>query len=385
MLESMHRYLPLLLLLSTPLFCLNMDFPNQPAGEEIHYVKAARAWLETGADSNLEHPPLAKMIIAAGIALLGDEALGWRFFSALAGAGILIGMYYWSLALFEDRKTAWWTVTFSFLSIMLWTEARLATLEVYQVAFLIGACACCSRIWFGRTGSRQTVPSAGAGIMFGLAIACKWFALVAWIPCAVVTIGLALHKRRAKPIFSPPLVACACLLILPILVYMLTYAPYLAHQGLTRWIGLQGAMWTDQTDPLVAASAQPLVWYLWPFQLQPESLAVEREFSAIRVLGLIANPVCVWGGIVAAVISLRMGRERAWAAALFPALFFFSWAVIPHKHQHYYYFFPCVMALSLPLANARKVRWIVALLAAAVCAYYLPNMLALKTPVAVSI
>ena len=40
-------------------------------------------------DRNPEHPPLGKEIIAAGLALFGDDPWGWRFFPVLAGSATM--------------------------------------------------------------------------------------------------------------------------------------------------------------------------------------------------------------------------------------------------------------------------------------------------------
>ena len=88
------------LTLGFALLCLwRLWLPGGPYFDEIHYLPAARELL-TGFDyRNPEHPPLGKEIIAAGIALFGDNAWGWRIFSALAGA----------LALFAGMRALWHT------------------------------------------------------------------------------------------------------------------------------------------------------------------------------------------------------------------------------------------------------------------------------------
>ncbi len=59
------------------LFFWNIDFPKTPNFDEQHYIPAARALLE-GRVVNTEHPPLGKWIIAKGLYLAGDHAVGWQ-------------------------------------------------------------------------------------------------------------------------------------------------------------------------------------------------------------------------------------------------------------------------------------------------------------------
>ena len=58
--------------------------------------------LKTGEMLHPEHPPLGKMLIAAGSLLFGDNPLGWRAASVLAGAVTLTAVLAWSLALLRD-------------------------------------------------------------------------------------------------------------------------------------------------------------------------------------------------------------------------------------------------------------------------------------------
>ena len=52
------------------LAAINLAVPSQPFFDEIHYLPAAREFLERGLYVNREHPLFAKQLIAMGIALL---------------------------------------------------------------------------------------------------------------------------------------------------------------------------------------------------------------------------------------------------------------------------------------------------------------------------
>src|SRR5204863_4781122 len=95
----LHRQL-LLVLLATS-FALRMLWLAAPDGalifDEKYYVNAARVILgippgqdtytedALGRDPNTEHPPLAKLLIAASMAVLGDNPYGWRIPSVAFG------------------------------------------------------------------------------------------------------------------------------------------------------------------------------------------------------------------------------------------------------------------------------------------------------------
>jgi len=54
--------------------------------DEAHYIRAVRKMMNGDWGVNLEHPPLAKLLIMLGIYLFGDNPWGWRVFPALSGA-----------------------------------------------------------------------------------------------------------------------------------------------------------------------------------------------------------------------------------------------------------------------------------------------------------
>jgi len=67
--------------------------PNEPLFDEIHYVKDARLIISGEGTERLEHPPLAKLFIIAGIKMFGDNPFGWRFFPIIFGAAGIVFMY----------------------------------------------------------------------------------------------------------------------------------------------------------------------------------------------------------------------------------------------------------------------------------------------------
>jgi len=100
---------PTIVMMATPLIFLAVRFPLAPVAwpskspmecinpgggfegcgfifDEAHYLPAIRRIMLGERAVNLEHPPLSKMIIWLGIALLGDNPWGWRTFNVLFSA-----------------------------------------------------------------------------------------------------------------------------------------------------------------------------------------------------------------------------------------------------------------------------------------------------------
>ncbi|MEA2892362.1 MAG: dolichyl-phosphate-mannose-protein mannosyltransferase, partial [Bradyrhizobium sp.] len=154
---------------------IGIDTPDHPYFDETNYIPAARQLLETHfavPTLNLEHPPLAKELMALSIWLFGDNPFGWRTMSALFGALALTGIYLCGRALFDDRGAALWATAIAGLNQMLFVQARIAMLDIFALVFVLWGLAAFM------AGFRQYAPTRvlfyATGLCFGLAAACKW-------------------------------------------------------------------------------------------------------------------------------------------------------------------------------------------------------------------
>jgi dolichyl-phosphate-mannose-protein mannosyltransferase len=133
--------------------------------DEAYYVNAARviagihpapgapyAGAPLHRDPNAEHPQLAKLIIAGGIELLGDNPWGWRIGSVLFGLIAIIALY----ALVRAARGSQWLAVgacgvMSLDNLML-IHGRIATLDIYCVAMALIAAVFYLRGWVIASG-----------------------------------------------------------------------------------------------------------------------------------------------------------------------------------------------------------------------------------------
>lgn len=368
-------------------FLIGIQFPKTKNFDEAHYVPSAKQFLELKENQNWEHPPLAKELMAAGIALWGDRPIGWRFMSAVFGAFTLVGMYFWGLALFRNQSTAVWIALISLFNHLLYVQARIGMLDTFMFGFSVWALALFSNAWHPETQPKQALKlHLASGTLFGLAMACKWAAMIPWITCLGLLVLAQLlgfwgvvfkpsHKKQTQPQsqlegdwyfdslssqirFREVILAY---LFIPALFYFLTFLPFLwvqrePHYQLLDLLKMQFNMYDGQ---LRVVSYHPYMsaWTSWPWIIRPIWYAFDKEGPSgewVRGVVLLGNPLVMWAGIAAIIYCYWSWiADRSRVAFLISAAFaslYFCWAVIPRKVAFYYYYYPAGMTLSLALA-----------------------------------
>ena len=169
--------------------------------DEAYYVNAARviagihppsgasyATAPLHKDPNAEHPQLAKLIMAGGIDLLGDNPWGWRIGSIIFGL-IAIGAFY---ALVRAAGGSSWlgvgAAAVMAMDNLMVIHGRIATLDIYFVALALVAAALYVRGW-----------ALAGGIMLGVAACMKLVALDVIPALVVLEATVVLWARGRSP------------------------------------------------------------------------------------------------------------------------------------------------------------------------------------------
>lgn len=358
--------------------CLwRLTTPSKPFFDEVHYLPAARAILALSHPANPEHPPLAKELIALGIAVFGDGPPGWRAPSALAG----------TLALFAAMRALWFASLSRFATLAmgvllatafpLFVQARIAMLDVFMCSFMLLA------LWMCAAATRQNETARWrlvlAGVALGCAMACKWNA----IPLAALP-GLAflaaransagrhfLTSSRGAPIGGMTLIEATLWLgALPLLAYALTYWPNLLYAreaiGPGEFLDLQARMLGLQ-EQVVGPHTYQSVWYEWAGNWRAIWYLYEQVDGARRGVMLIGNPLTMLLGLPALAWCAWAGLfRRRWDALAVAALYAASlglWIVAAKPVQFYYHyllpscFLMAALALALDELWKRGWRW----------------------------
>jgi dolichyl-phosphate-mannose-protein mannosyltransferase len=373
---------------SLALFLFGIGKPPSYVLDESIYVVEANDFVNRTVVPPTIHPPLAKMMISTGVALVGDTPAGWRVASAIFGALTLVAIFLWAYLLLDDYHVALIAAGLTVLNNFLFVISRLAMLDVFYFAFLAwGLVAFTAAIKLELNTLQRRLLFLGSGVLLGLSGACKWLAVVTLAALGLMALIFFIRNtHHIRQIGLPT--AAVSLIVAPAVVYWLVFWPFLHRYGLpftwAKVASMNFAIWHfHTTDPGNAAVGTR--WYTWIFRIGPE-----RGQSY-----LVGNYVVVWGGFLALLNCLwRFWQSRGFPegfVALLYAVNLLQWIVIPQHRTMYYYYYPCAMFLCVALAMAmRQMRnrrllglrpnVLIFVAAALVFLYCYPRMAALDAP-----
>lgn len=392
--------------LSLAFFLAGLARPSIMYYDEGLYVPEARAFAHWQIDPatrthNLARPPFGKLLMAAAIRVAGDTPFGWRVGSAICGALTLVAVYFWTLLLLEDFRSALLAAVLTLLNNFLFVMSRVGMLDSFFLLFLLWSLvAYTAALVLDISSWKRQLLVGVSGVLIGLAAAVKWNAVDTLTVFVLLSAALLVLARPSRAGSFPSLSRLARnaqqigvpafflgLFVVPGVTYALTYWPLCSILGrpfnLAELINLHRYTWYLSTR-WKTNKAITSAWYTWPFSLSPQ-----RGLSY-----LLANPVVAWGGIAALFVCLK----RFWQTLQFPEalvllLFganFFQWAVTPEKGLVYYYYYPAAMTLGVAIVVALRslpfrvfhirISLIVLVLAAAVFLWCYPRMAHLQAP-----
>ena len=350
--------------------------------DEIYHGRAAYEFLQREWPYETTHPPLGKIIIAAGVALFGMNPFGWRFMGTLFGVLMLPALYILLKQMFGRREVSvCGTLIFAF-DFMHYTQTRISTIDTYSVFFTLLMYLYMYRFIsedYDAPLRKSLMPLFLSGLFFGIGVACKWTAL--WSGAGLLIIYLIHHinvgRRYVKSgrggIFVKRLavtiaVSLAFFVVIPAAVYCMSYIPY----GLARGMTIQGGMlwntdyykliWENQVlmlsyhGKLTATHPYQSSWYQWIFNIRPilyfsDTSMGEGMKSAIVAFG---NPLVWWGGLAAFFMMVRRTLIRKDGRALIIIIGYLTallpWVIISRCAFSYHYF-TCSLFLCIALSH----------------------------------
>ena len=190
------QYFPLLVLMAVivGLHLATITRPDTPLFDEQHYVPDARRIITGEGTLRTEHPPLAKLLIAGGIELFGDNPWGWRMPSLILSTVALVAFYDICRRLGTSHRTALIATLLLGTENLMFIHSGMAMLDIYEVAFAMYA------FWFYLRGPKWWWAAA---VMVGLAGLCKFNGVLAIIPIGLHWFIIGYKPNMGNPMPTP--------------------------------------------------------------------------------------------------------------------------------------------------------------------------------------
>ncbi|MDZ7798967.1 MAG: phospholipid carrier-dependent glycosyltransferase [Patescibacteria group bacterium] len=276
-------------LLSLFLRFYNLGFPEKITSDEHYFVNFGRAYVSQEFYHDV-HPPLGKFFIALGIKIFGDNALGWRFFTALFGSLLVPLGYLLAWKMFNNKFIA---VSFSLFILfdgLFFVQSRLARLDTIYLFFLF--LAFYFFFSFLKSHKDKEIYLILSGLFLGFSISTKWVALAGGL--SFLIIWLIKKKEIKKSIIW----FLFYLVFIPLAIYFLIWQIHyglISTQPITFYENFK-ILTYHQGIKEVHSLGSP--FWSWPLMIYPFSYFIEKSEQVIKYITDLPNPLIWWPALV---------------------------------------------------------------------------------------
>ena len=330
--------------------------------DEVYYVRAAEDYLRGEDPYEWTHPPLGKLIITAGISILGYSPFSWRIIGVLFGALLIPLIYFLGKSIFGTFLGGFipaFLVSFDFMH---YTMARIATVDTYLVFFLTA-----SHYFFfkhiknvRKSRSKFFTSSLLLSIIFfALGFSTKWTALFGFFGQLVLfaLINLRDNDRTAEEMLGKvkmfsrylPYMLVWSLLVIPL--YFLTFVPYMAIGHNLEDVLQRQWMMFNYHSMLKTVHPFSSEWWSWPFILKPVWFYCSGVRGETRsTITCMGNPAIWYFGFISILFVTFTALKKKRLNPLFISVIFFSqWLpyALLSRPLFLYHFYPNLPFLCL--------------------------------------
>lgn len=367
------------------------NYFNSSYFDEIYHVRTAWEHINSIFPYETSHPPLGKLIIAAGIKLFGMTPFGWRFSGTFFGVLMLPALYVFAKKLFGSARCAACTMLLMATDFMHYVQTRIATIDTYAVFFII----LMYLFMYLFITEEKNKWLFWSGLFFGIGAASKWTCIYAGAGLAVIW---ALYWIEKKEGFIKNALLCLVYFVLiPCVIYWLSYIPYakaleipvLSSTYTQKVLEMQGFMFSYHSK-LVAEHPYSSHWYEWMLNIRPILYFMDYMPDGTRsTFGAYVNPVLCWGGLIAVLMLFYFQIKDITARFILIGYLaqLIPWIFVTRLTFEYHYF-PCTVFLALALGyvftvyGEKKKHYVYAftLLSAVLFAFFYPTLSGAKVP-----
>jgi dolichyl-phosphate-mannose--protein O-mannosyl transferase len=346
-------------------------YMSESVFDEVYYVRAAEDYLSGRDPFEDTHPPLGKLIIAAGISVLGNNPLGWRIAGVFFASAMIPVIY----LLGKEFSGSWLGGLFSALLLgfdfMHFTMGRMATTDIFLVFFSLASLLFFYRYMKGVLDAgwgTSLRPLFAAVILSALGFATKWtaaFGLAAqFFTLGLIRIGFLRNgdgQKRSGAINGNVLLVLAGTAAVFVVVYFLTYIPYMGLGHSLRDVFARQLSMLGYHSGLEAGHGYSSPWWSWPLLTRPVWLYVsELGGELVSTMVAMGNPAIWWVGLIVMINETsRVTRGGAPSRVFLVTMFAFQWLpyALISRSLFLYHFFPNVPLLCLAVSERMVDIW----------------------------
>ncbi len=304
--------------------------------DEQHYVADARNILSEQGDLRPEHPPLSKVFIVAGMAIFGDNPIGWRMLSIVAATMILIVFYLICRRLRMSDEASLLATFLLSLENLTFIQGSIAMLDVFYLLFMLTA--------FLLYLNHRYLFS---GIFIALSSLGKLVGVL-----AIPVIGLHwLWSRRSWRIDRPLILGLASGVafvgLLPVFIFAITQKWQSPVDAINSMLSLSGSL-------TFANTTQDIISRPWQWILQPTYMWYWYDPHYMGAVSF-----SLWALIIPSVIYMGIRGYKGNEAARFGLCWFFGtyllWipmSIFTDRISFVFYMYPTVGSICIGVGLA---------------------------------
>jgi len=352
---------------------------NEPARyyfDEVYHVVTARAFSqnnpaaydpfapppEEGTAYDWLHPPLAKLIQASSIKLLGDKPFAWRLPSAIFGTALILATAILATVMFGKKAGIFAGLILAFENLTL-VMSRITMNDIFIAFFSV-----CAFIFAALYSKKQKfIWLFLASVSLGLAIASKWTGVYALIIVFAFIFFVTLRNKKSQ--FSLSL-----LIIIPAAIYLASYGQFwLQGHSAKQFVDLHKQIWwyqnrSDLQHPYGTTALfctpkgldGPKSWCPWILDIKGVYFSFETYGPKNGYIYALGNPLIFWAGVIS--ISYLIGKlisERKRELILVLAGYFIFWLpwIFTPRLLFLYHYLPSLPFLAIALGILLKDIW----------------------------
>jgi len=329
-----YAWLLIIVLATLALHFVIIARPNGPLFDEIYYVKDAHVILQQHTTERTEHPPLAKLIIAGGTIVFGDNQYGWRIPAVVFGTAGIVFLYLICRRLNLSRRTATLGAFLFATENLTFVMSSVALLDIFMVTLMLAA------FWLYLRGNYA---------LSGVGVALSTLAKFTGVFGIIAIILHWLIKRRDRPVafVGSLLVALASFVGL-----FVAFEAAIYHKLVDPVYWLRYALGQTASLTFVTAS-HPSMSRPWNWVLLPEIMPFWYHPHYIALVSF-----TIWAMIVPVlVLATIKALKRRDDASVFVLAWFIGtygiwipYSLLTNRISFIYYFLPAVGGIVMGVA-----------------------------------